>query len=84
MTTVSLFDAKAHFSRLVEELVQGRNDAVVVSRHGKPVVQITAIPSGVGNKRIGVAKGKLKVPNDLDVCNDAIIELFQSGLLVDA
>lgn len=79
MTTISLFDAKTHFSRLVEELVQGKNDLVVVSRHGKPVVQITALPSGLGNKRIGVAKGKLQVPEDLDVCTDEIIELFQSG-----
>ena len=79
MTIVSLFDAKTHFSRLVEELVQGRNDAVVVSRHGKPVVQITALPSSQGSKRIGVAKGKLKAPDHLNACDDEIIELFQPG-----
>ena len=79
MTIVSLFDAKTHFSRLVEDLVQGRNDTVVVSRHGKPVVQITALPSGPGSKRIGVARGKLEAPDDLNVCDDEIIQLFQSG-----
>jgi len=43
MHTVSLFDAKTHLSRFVEELIGGREDSIVVSRRGKPVVKIIPI-----------------------------------------
>jgi prevent-host-death family protein len=43
MRTVSLADAKAHLSALVEQAAAG--ETVRILRRGKPVAQITAIPS---------------------------------------
>jgi len=63
MTDCGMFEAKTHFSQLVDELVSGRTDCVRVSRRGKPVVQITIIrdvPSG--RPRLGIAKGKFRLP----------------------
>lgn len=37
--TVSLADAKAHFSELTERAAQG--DTIVITKRGKPVVQVT-------------------------------------------
>jgi prevent-host-death family protein len=48
---VSLADAKAHFSELVERAAAG--EAVCITRRGKPVAQITAVDTP--RKRIDVA-----------------------------
>jgi prevent-host-death family protein len=49
--TVSLADAKAHLSELVERAAAG--EAVCITRRGKPVVQITAVDTP--RERIDVA-----------------------------
>ena len=41
MTTVNLKDAKAGFSRLVDEAVRG--EFVTITRHGKPVAALVSI-----------------------------------------
>ena len=51
MKKVSLADAKAHLSRLVEEAAAG--ETVCITRRGKAVAQITAIDTP--RKRIDVA-----------------------------
>jgi prevent-host-death family protein len=51
MITVSLADAKAHLSALVERAASGA--AICVTRRGKAVAQITAIDAP--RKRVGLA-----------------------------
>ena len=76
MQTISLFDAKTHLSRVVDQLVSGAENEVVISRHGKPMVRVTAIrPKDVSN-RIGIAKGKFVIPDDFDVLNPEVERLF--------
>jgi prevent-host-death family protein len=48
---VSLADAKAHLSELVERAADG--EAVCITRRGKPVAQLTAVDTP--RKRIDVA-----------------------------
>lgn len=79
MRTIGLFDVKTHFSRIVEDLIEGREDAVIVSRHGKPVVKILPIPKTETSKRIGVARGHFKVPDDIDASNSTIAALFSTN-----
>lgn len=76
MRTVSLFDAKTHLSRLVEELVSGQQDEIVIARHGKSVVRVTPVRPVDVSKRIGLARGRLTVPDDIDGANAAIAALF--------
>ena len=76
MHTVSLFDAKTHLSRIVEDLVSGRHDRVIISRHGKPVVCVTPLPATDTEKRIGIARGKFRVPDDIDATNAQIAAMF--------
>ncbi len=76
MHTVSLFDAKTHLSRIVEELLKGREDSVVVSRRGRPVVKIVPIRKTDSSKRIGVARGRFEVPDNIDALNPVISDLF--------
>ena len=61
MTQVGMFEAKTHFSQLVESLVSGDTDYVSVMRRGKPVVRIVPERS-VRNLR-PLYKGKLVEEN---------------------
>lgn len=79
MHTVTLFDAKTHLSRIVDELLRGVEDSVVVSRRGKPVVKIVPLRQEDASKRIGIARGQFDVPDDIDLLNPLITELFHGG-----
>ena len=76
MQTVSLFEAKTHLSRLVEELVEGREKQIIISRHGKPVARISAFRKIDTSKRIGLARGRFKIPDDIDGSNAALLGLM--------
>ena len=76
MHTVSLFDAKTHFSRIVEELTSGKEEEIVISRHGKPVVRMEAVRSRDVARRLGLAKGQFTIPDDIDAANPEIARLF--------
>jgi prevent-host-death family protein len=51
MKTISLADAKAHLSQLVEEAAAG--EAICITRRGKPVAQLVAVSKP--RKRIDTA-----------------------------
>jgi antitoxin (DNA-binding transcriptional repressor) of toxin-antitoxin stability system len=76
MHTVSLFDAKTHLSRIVEDLLSGKEDRVVIARRGKPVVLVTPANAMETSRRIGLAKGRFDIPDDIDGANPTIAALF--------
>lgn len=49
---------------------------------GKPVVKMVVYNDALVSKRIGVANGKLKSPEDLDMFNEEIAEMFGGTLSV--
>jgi len=77
--TVSLFDAKTHLSRIVEDLVSGKEDRVVIARRGKPVALVSPAKGADTSRRIGLAKGRFEVPEGIDGTNQAIATLFAGG-----
>ena len=79
MHTVSLFEAKTHLSRLVEAILSGKEDRIVISRRGKSVVCLTAIRETDISKRIGVARGRFEIPDNIDGANNAIVSMFNGG-----
>ncbi|MFZ4394807.1 MAG: type II toxin-antitoxin system Phd/YefM family antitoxin [Kiritimatiellia bacterium] len=79
MRTVGLCDAKTHLSRLVETLLSGKEDHVVISRRGIPVVQLTALRERDSSKRIGLARGRFKIPDNIDGANKTGLALFHGG-----
>jgi len=76
MHTVSLFEAKTHLSRIVEALVTGGNDQVVITRRGKPVVRLAPLSEQNTSKRIGIARGQFSIPDDIDRTNETIATIF--------
>lgn len=78
MQTVSLFDAKTHLSRLIEQIASGTEDEIVISRNGKPVARVVPILEDA-SRRSGLAKGEFKVPDDIDAHNAEVAALFLGG-----
>lgn len=79
MHTMSLFDAKTHLSRIVEDLLSGKEDRVIIARRGKPAVLVTPARNVNVSRRIGLAKGRFQVPDDIDSANPEIAGLFEGG-----
>ena len=73
---VNILEAKTEFSKLIQLLETGKEDHIIVSRNGNPVVKMTAYKDVLVSKRIGAAKGKFKSPDDFDQYNDEIRLLF--------
>ena len=77
---VSVLEAKTNLSNLVKLVESGKEDQIIISRYGKPVVKMVICNETAVAKRIGVAKGKFKAPDDLDKYNDEIANLFGGEL----
>jgi prevent-host-death family protein len=57
MITVGAFEAKTHFSTLLERVAHG--EEVLITRHGKPIARL--VPEhATDRKRVGAAIARLK------------------------
>lgn len=63
-TIVNIHQAKTHLSRFVEEAAAGAE--IIIARAGRPVARLVPIASAARPKRLGLLKGKFKVPNDFN------------------
>jgi prevent-host-death family protein len=77
MPVVNMLDAKSRLSRLVQAVESGEEEEIVIARNGKPAARLVPIAAKADvSKRIGIAKGKFVIPDDIDGCNDEIAKLF--------
>ncbi|MFM9884637.1 MAG: type II toxin-antitoxin system Phd/YefM family antitoxin [Burkholderiales bacterium] len=76
MSIVNIHDAKTHFSRLVDQAAAG--EEIVIAKAGKPVARLMPLARPQrAKRRLGLAKGKLGVPDDFDrMFADEIEKLF--------
>lgn len=79
MKSVNMLQAKSSLSRLVEAIEQGREREIVIARNGRPAAKLVAVDSASVGKRIGIAKGKFKVPDSIDTHNEEVARLFLGG-----
>ena len=63
-STLTLSDAKARFSEIVERAVNG--DEFVVTRMGKPVVRISRISKSASTRKLGDLAGQIRMSEDFD------------------
>lgn len=78
MKMVNIHEAKTHLSRLVDEVVQGKQ--FIICKAGKPMVKV--VPISVeeleDGRRLGFMAGEIAVPDDFDAMGASeIIDLFQ-------
>jgi len=64
---VNIREAKTNLSNLVRLIETGKEESIIIARHGKPVVKMTIYNDAPVSKRIGVAKGRLKSPENIDL-----------------
>lgn len=79
MSTVNMLDAKTHLSRLIQSLDQGLEREIVIARHGQPVARLLPLERTGASKRLGVAKGRFKVPESIDTHAAEVAALFLGG-----
>ena len=80
MTQVNMFEAKTDLSRLVRLLETREEDVIYLARNNKIVAEIRLHQDVPAARRIGVAKGKLKVPDDFDRWDKEIEAMFEGDI----
>ena len=71
-----MLEAKSSLSRLVDAVESGAEAEIVIARNGRPAALLVAIRPAAKGKRIGIAKGKFKVPDSIDADEAVIAALF--------
>ena len=79
MPVFNMLEAKSNLSRLVEAVETGAEIEIIIARNGRPAARLVAIGPAAKGKRIGIAKGKFAVPDDIDAGNAVIAARF-SGI----
>lgn len=76
MTQVNMLEAKTDLSKLVKMLETKQEEVIYLARNGKAIVQMTLIPKEEVRKRIGVAEGKFKIPDEFEQWDKEVEEMF--------
>ena len=76
MQSVNMLQAKSSLSRLVEAIEQGDEREIIIARNGKPAAKLVPMDAPASGQRIGVAKGAFEVPDNIDVHNKEVAQLF--------
>ena len=78
---VNMLDAKTSLSKLVHDLETGGAREFIIARNGRPAARLVPLhPVGVDRRlRIGVAKGRFTVPDDIDKHADSVAKLFEGS-----
>ncbi len=77
METVSIDEAKANLSRLIDAAAKGK--PFIIARAGKPLVKVVPLETReeVARRRIGFMDGQFEVPDDFDeMFQDEIEKMF--------
>ena len=62
MITVGAFEAKTHFSALLDKVAEG--EEVVITKHGKPVARVLPAVSASADL-IGALRGRIRIRGDV-------------------
>lgn len=79
MQSVNMLQAKSSLSRLVEAVERGEEREIVIARNGLPAAKLVPVDTVPAGKRIGVAKGKFKVPDSIDTHNEEVARMLLGG-----
>ena len=61
---VNLSEARTHLSRLLEDVAAGGE--VVIAKAGKPVARLVPVEAVARPKKLGLLRGRIKVPADFN------------------
>jgi prevent-host-death family protein len=61
---INIHEAKTHLSRIVDEVAAGSE--VIIAKSGKPMARLIPLAGVRRAKKLGLLKGKIKVPDDFN------------------
>ena len=64
MLQVNVHEAKTNLSKLIQKVVDG--EEVVIARGNQPIIKLVLIENLKPQRRLGTAKGKIKIADDFD------------------
>lgn len=64
MYQVNIHEAKTHLSKLIKKVING--EEVVIARGNKPIAKIVTLENSKATRKLGSAKGKIKISADFD------------------
>jgi len=73
MVQYNMYETKTNFSKIAKLLEDKKEDYVVISRNGKPILEIRLYEKNKREKLFGSGKGMFEVPDDfddIDISND--------------
>jgi antitoxin (DNA-binding transcriptional repressor) of toxin-antitoxin stability system len=80
LTSYDVLEAEANLSRLIDDVESGREREILIVRGGKPAARLVPMMERPVGRRLGVARGRFKVPETIDEDNALIERLFVGGL----
>lgn len=79
MTEYNMYEAKTNLSKIAKLLEEKKEDVVIISRNGKPILEVTLYKNNNRSGLFGCAKGLFNIPkafDDIDIANDFTGEIF--------
>ena len=64
MAIFNIHEAKTHFSKLLERVLNG--EEVVIAKAGKPIARILPVVTNVSQRKPGIDKGKVIIMPNFD------------------
>ena len=61
---VNIHEAKTHFSKLVDRVIQG--EEITIAKGGRPVARLVPVESRKLHRTPGSARGKIKIARNFD------------------
>jgi len=72
---INIHEAKTHLSRIIDEVAAGAE--VIIAKAGTPMARLSPIGVKPRRKKLGLLKGKIKVPDDFNAPLDELIAAFE-------
>ena len=66
MIQFNMFEAQTNLSKIAKMLESGEEDYIIITRNNEPLLRIILEPKVDVSKRLGIAKGKVNIPDDFD------------------
>lgn len=76
MNVVNIQHAKSTLSRLVAAVENGDEKEIIIARNGKLAARLVPLPPQGNKVRIGLYEGRFRAPDNIDDCNDEVLNLF--------
>lgn len=64
MIQVNIHEAKTHFSKLLKEVLKGKE--IIIAKGNKPIAKLISIERKKPKRKLGTAKGKIQMAPDFD------------------